>query len=86
MVEPVALDPKLCNRLTRFLHTGNEVPKYYPGCWSSHKYFESDKLPVISEAFEAGVDNLEVVNIILKVNTNLSSSIKINNKSLIYDW
>lgn len=66
MTEPATLDPKLCNRLKRFLYTGNEVPKYYPGCWTSHKYFEADKLTVINEAFEGGVNNIEVINIILK--------------------
>ncbi|XP_075987937.1 RNA-binding protein RO60-like isoform X2 [Anticarsia gemmatalis] len=66
MTEPAVLDPQLCNRITRFLHTGNEVPKYYPGCWSSHKYFEADKLTALNEALEGGVDNVEVVNIILK--------------------
>lgn len=69
MTEPAnvaVLDPKLCNRLTRFLHTGNEVPKYYPGCWSSHKYFEAEKLTAINEAFDAGVNNTQVVDIILK--------------------
>ncbi|CAK1599513.1 unnamed protein product [Parnassius mnemosyne] len=65
-MESAALDPKLRNRLTRFLHLGNEVPKYYPGCWTSHKYFEVDKLQAINEAFENGTDNVEVVNIILQ--------------------
>lgn len=60
------LDPKLRNRITRYLHTGNETPKYYPGCWTSH-YFEADKLKAIDEALGNGQNNVEVVDIILKV-------------------
>lgn len=66
-MEPTTLDPSILNRLTRFLHLGNEVPKYFPGCWTSHKYFEIDKLQAINEAFEGGANNVEVVNVILKV-------------------
>lgn len=66
MTASPSLDPKLRNRITRYLHTGNEVPKYYPGCWTSH-YFEADKLKAIDEALENGQNNLEVVDIILKV-------------------
>lgn len=67
MGEPATLDPKLYNRLTRFLHTGIEVPKYYPGCWTSHKYFDEDKLTVLNEIYATNPANVEVVNIILKV-------------------
>ncbi|XP_063393349.1 uncharacterized protein LOC134678633 [Cydia fagiglandana] len=61
-----SLDLKLRNQLTRFLHTGNEVPKYYPGCWTSQKYFQADNLKTIDEALANGVNNLEVVDVILK--------------------
>lgn len=54
-------------RLKRYLHTGNEVPKYFPGCWTSHKYFEADKLTALNDALANEVKNTEVVNIILKV-------------------
>lgn len=67
MAEPTPLEPELSNRLTRYLHTGNEVPKYFPGCWTTHKYFEDDKLPVIRQIMELHPGNVEVVNIILKV-------------------
>ncbi|CAB3255436.1 unnamed protein product [Arctia plantaginis] len=66
MTAPPAISPKLCNRLKRYLHTGNELPKYYPGCWTSHKYFEADRLPVIDEILRGGVSNVEVVNIIVQ--------------------
>ncbi|XP_041974520.1 60 kDa SS-A/Ro ribonucleoprotein-like [Aricia agestis] len=61
-----ALDPSLKNRLTRYLHTGCEVPKYYPGCWMSHKYFEADKLKAIEEALQRGVNHNEIIDIIVK--------------------
>lgn len=61
------LDPQLRNQITRYLHTGNELPKYYPGCWTSHKYFEVDKLKAIEEALQTSPNNVEVVNLILKV-------------------
>lgn len=51
----------------RYLHTGVEVPKYYPGCWTSHKYFEEDKLKAVDEAFLKNKDDVEVVNLIVKV-------------------
>lgn len=61
----MTLDPKLRNRITRYLHTGNEMPKYYTGCWTSH-YFGADKLGAIDEALVNGRNYLEVVDIILK--------------------
>lgn len=61
-----SLDPALRNRITRFLHTGNESPSYFPGCWMSHKYFEADKLIAINEALANGANNIEVVNVILQ--------------------
>ncbi|XP_059054148.1 RNA-binding protein RO60-like [Achroia grisella] len=61
-----SLDPVLHNRLTRYIHTGNEVPTYFPGCWTSHKYFEADKLTVLNEALADGANNVEVVNVILQ--------------------
>lgn len=66
MGEPT-LEPELTNRLTRFLHTGNEFPRYYPGCWTTHKYFEEDKLPVLPQIVEIHPGNTEAVEIILKV-------------------
>lgn len=68
MTEPRALDSNLHNRVTRYIHTGTEIPKYFPGCWNSHKYFEVDKLQALNEVIVKGEDMLEVVNIILKVN------------------
>lgn len=67
MTASSTLDPKLRNRLARYLHTGNEIPIYYPGCWTTHKYFEADKLPALNEALEVDTSNVEVVSIILKV-------------------
>lgn len=67
MTEPVPLDPKLRNQLTRYIHTGREVPKYYPGCWFSHKYFKEDKLQALNVALENRANNVEVVEILLKV-------------------
>lgn len=61
------LDPQFQTRLKRFLHLGLEEPKYFPGCWSSHKYFELDKLNVINEALEVNNNNVEIVKIILEV-------------------
>ncbi|XP_047037847.1 RNA-binding protein RO60-like [Helicoverpa zea] len=66
MTEPARLEPELRNRLTRYLHTGNESPRYYPGCWTTQKYFEEDKLPVINDIMALHQGNTEVVNIILK--------------------
>ncbi|XP_063547097.1 uncharacterized protein LOC134754692 [Cydia strobilella] len=60
------LDLKLRNQLTRFLHTGNEVPKCFPGCWPKQKYFQAENLKTIDEALANGVNNLEVVDVILK--------------------
>lgn len=61
------LDPRLRNRLARYIHTGLEIPKYYPGCWTSHSYFEADKLKALDEAFLHDKDNKEVVDIVVKV-------------------
>lgn len=69
------MSPKLSNRLKRFIHTGNELPKYYPGCWTSHKYFEPAKLPVIDEILDNDASNVEVINIILQVYLLISYSI-----------
>lgn len=66
MAQPT-LDTNVRNRLTRYLHTGNEVPKYFPGCWTSHKYFEADRLTALNDALANGMNNVEVVNVILKV-------------------
>ncbi|XP_073967505.1 RNA-binding protein RO60 [Choristoneura fumiferana] len=67
MTEPTAiLDPKHRIQLMRFLHTGNEVPKYFPGCWAAHKYFEVDSLQTLDFALANSVNNVEVVEIILK--------------------
>lgn len=66
-MEPTKLTPVLRNRLTRFLHLGKEEPKYYPGCWSSHDYFDGRNLKVIELALQNGSNNTEVVDIILKV-------------------
>ncbi|CAG9783196.1 unnamed protein product [Diatraea saccharalis] len=60
------IDSGVRNRITRYLHTGNEVPKYFPGCWSSHKYFELDRLTALNEVLANGMKNVEVVHIILK--------------------
>ncbi|XP_068628803.1 RNA-binding protein RO60 [Battus philenor] len=65
-MESVPLNPKLRNRLTRFLHLGIENPQYFPGCWSSHKCFKVEKLQAVNEALGNGINNVEVVNIILK--------------------
>ncbi|CAK1548205.1 unnamed protein product [Leptosia nina] len=70
MTESTALDPKLRNRFTRYLHNGTEQPIYYPGCWTSHKYFEADGLPVLSEIFRIQPNNTEVVKIIVKAYEN----------------
>ncbi|KAJ0181001.1 hypothetical protein K1T71_003086 [Dendrolimus kikuchii] len=66
MPEESALDPMIRNRLLRYIHTGNETPKYFPGCWSSHKYFDTDKLTALNEVFINGVNNIAVVEVILK--------------------
>lgn len=71
MTDPVPLDPKLRNQLTRFVHTGREIPKYYPGCWLSHKYFEEDKLQALNEALQNRANNVEVVEVLLKVSFSL---------------
>lgn len=66
MTEP-KLDSKLRNRISRFIHTGIEIPKYYPGCWSTHKYFEADKFPAAQEIIQANPNSgLEVVKIIVQ--------------------
>ncbi|XP_049885453.1 RNA-binding protein RO60-like [Pectinophora gossypiella] len=66
MTEPPAVDRQLRNQLQRYLHTGNELPKYYPGCWTTHKYYEVDKLQALNLILANGVNNLEVINIIVK--------------------
>ena len=68
MAEPTPLEPELCNRLTRYLHTGNELPKYFPGCWTTHNYFTESKLPVMSQIMELHPGNVESIDIIVKVN------------------
>ncbi|XP_053601105.1 RNA-binding protein RO60-like [Plodia interpunctella] len=60
------LDPALRNRVIRYLHTGNEFPIYFPGCWASHKYFEADKLPVINLILADAAHGSDVVEIIVK--------------------
>ncbi|XP_028173081.1 60 kDa SS-A/Ro ribonucleoprotein-like [Ostrinia furnacalis] len=60
------LNTSVRNKITRFLHTGNEAPKYFPGCWSAQKYFEADRLTALNVALADGVNNVEVVSIILK--------------------
>lgn len=66
MTEP--LDSKLRDRINRFIHTGIEIPKYYPGCWSTHKYFEAEKFPVGNEIIEGNANQgVEVVKIIIQV-------------------
>lgn len=71
MTSTSTLDTKIRNltlrKLTRYLHTGKEIPKYYPGCWISHKYFEADKLTAIDVALANKPDDVEIVNIIVKV-------------------
>ncbi|KAJ8734214.1 hypothetical protein PYW07_014765 [Mythimna separata] len=66
MTEPAKLEPELSNRLIRYLHTGNELPRYFPGCWTTHKYFEENKLPVIAQIMELHVGNVEAIEIIVK--------------------
>ncbi|KAL4709813.1 hypothetical protein ACJJTC_001267 [Scirpophaga incertulas] len=65
---PSKLDPNVRKALTRFIHTGNQSPKYYPGCWTSHKYYEltQDRLVSLNNMFPNGLGDVEVVNIILK--------------------
>ncbi|XP_072935147.1 RNA-binding protein RO60 isoform X2 [Epargyreus clarus] len=65
-----SLDPQLRNRLTRFIHTGNEIPKYFPGCWTAAKYFEIDSLQVITDALENRENHAEVIDIILQAYKN----------------
>lgn len=43
------------------------MPKYYPGCWTSHQYFEADKLTAIGVALANKPNDVEIVNIIVKV-------------------
>ncbi|KAF9416728.1 hypothetical protein HW555_006041 [Spodoptera exigua] len=57
MGEPT-LEPELTNRLTRYLHTGNEFPRYYPGCWTTHKYFDEDKLPACQDGYYTRFDTI----------------------------
>lgn len=61
------LDQRHRLQLMRFIHTGNELPKYFPGCWAAHKYFEVGSLQTIDFALADSVNNVEVVEIILKV-------------------
>ncbi|XP_013167002.1 PREDICTED: 60 kDa SS-A/Ro ribonucleoprotein-like [Papilio xuthus] len=65
-MESTKLRSELRNQLTRFLHLGREEPKYYPGCWSSHDYYDVSKLKAIDYALANGSNNTEVVDIILK--------------------
>lgn len=67
MAATPTLDPQHLNRITRYIHTGMELPKYFPGCWTTHKYFEADKLKAIDEALQADKENVEIVNLIVKV-------------------
>lgn len=62
-----SLDPALRCRILRYLYTGNEVPKYYPGCWEAHNYFKIDKLTALNEALTNDPNNTEVINLIVKV-------------------
>ncbi|XP_011568981.3 RNA-binding protein RO60 isoform X2 [Plutella xylostella] len=66
MAATPTLDPQHLNRITRYIHTGMELPKYFPGCWTTHKYFEADKLKAIDEALQADKENVEIVNLIVK--------------------
>lgn len=68
-VEP--LNRQLINNLLRFLYVGQETPKYFPGCWKSHKYYELDKLTALDKLFEANKDRKDVIDIILKVSIYL---------------
>lgn len=65
MGESSLLDKKLRNRITRFLHTGNELPIYYPGSWD--KYFNDNHVKAINELLEIQPKNTEVVDLIVKV-------------------
>ncbi|CAH2243810.1 jg12722 [Pararge aegeria aegeria] len=66
MTSTSTLNPSLRNRLTRYLHTGNELPKYYPGCWESHKYFVAERLTVIDMVLMSQPNEVEIANIIVK--------------------
>lgn len=66
MPEEMDLEFILRNRLLRYIHTGNEAPKYFPGCWSSHKYFELDKLLALNEVFAVDPNCVAVIDIIQK--------------------
>ncbi|XP_023951144.2 RNA-binding protein RO60 [Bicyclus anynana] len=66
MTSPSTLNPTIRKRVTRYLHTGNELPKYYPGCWETHKYFLPEKLTAIDAGLINEPNNLEIVNIIVK--------------------
>lgn len=59
------LDPEVRNRFMRFLHVGIEQPKYYPGCWTSHKYFELGKLQALCDANES--QTMEAIELVVKV-------------------
>lgn len=59
-------DVKSKNELTRFLYTGKEVAKYYPGCWTTHKYFEEGSLQVVDRVLADNNVNTEIIDIILK--------------------
>lgn len=66
-VEDPKLDPKIRNQIARFLHVGIERPKYYPGCWTTHKYFEPERLVALDTAFESNENGLEAIKLIVKV-------------------
>ncbi|KOB75744.1 putative ribonucleoprotein [Operophtera brumata] len=67
-VDDPKLDPKIRNLITRFIHVGKEKPKYYPGCWTAHEYFEPERLVALDKAFEESNENcLEAINLLLKV-------------------
>lgn len=67
-VDDPKLDPKIRNLITRFIHVGIEKSKYYPGCWTTHKYFEPERLVALDKAFEESNENcLEAINLLLKV-------------------
>lgn len=72
--EDPKLDPHISDVIARFIHVGIEKPKYYPGCWSAHKYFEPERFPALEKAFEASNESaLEAIRLILKVRYSKNS-------------
>lgn len=62
------LDPKVVDIIQRFIHVGMEKPKYYPGCWTTHKYFELGKFPTLEKIFEGSTNTcIEAIKLIVKV-------------------